>query len=229
MTPTVFRLDPTHMRLRITLLGVFFASLVAGLIVAINLVVNLAHVPSPFDVLAVFLLTGGIAVGISWAAEKFLTTRWPSGRTLSVSNDGIVLSERGGLSIQVDWDKRVNVITWHFKIRQGRAWVPKGWYCVSCQIKQDDALIVPYAFVKPAIAETWADWKAFPELLPRKKVDKGKQDHLLGEIGAQAQLRYAEQDRWHFGVEMKPDDFAQLLTALRQRVPEWETTDTASA
>lgn len=222
MTPTTYRLDPTHMGLRVTLLGIFFVSLIGGLFLAIALVVNVAHLPSPFDVVGVFALAAGIALGVSWGAEKVLTQRWPSGRTLSISSDGLVLAERGGPSTRIDWDQRVNMMTWHFKIRKGRAWVPKGWYCAACQLKQDDAVIVPYTFVKPAIAETWADWKTFPELLPRKKVEKGSQEHLLSEIGAQAQLRYAEQDRWHFGVEMKPGDFAQLLAAVREKVPDWE-------
>ena len=223
MTPTTYRLDPTHMGLRVVLLVVFFGSLIGGVILAISLLVNVAHLPSPFDVLGVFLLASGIAVGISWAAEKLLTRRWPSGRTLSVTGEELLLTERDGTSIRIGWDQRVNVMTWHFKIRRGRAWVPRGWYCVSCQLKQDEVVIVPYTFVKPHIAQSWSGWNAFPELLPRKKTDKSKQDHLLSEVGGQAQLRYAEQDRWHFGVEMKPDDFAQLLAAVRERVPDWET------
>lgn len=227
MSSASYRLDPTHMGLRIALLVIFFVSLISGLILSVFLVVNLAHIPSPYDVFAVFGLACLIAVGAGWVAEKILSRRWPSGRTLNISGEGVLLSERDGDSTKIGWDRRVNVMAWHFKIRKGRAWVPKGWYCVSCQLKQDEAVIVPYTFVKPRIAEAWTEWKAFPELLPRKKAEKGKQEHLLSEIGAQAQLRYAEQDRWHYGVEMKPDDFAALLVTLRERVPEWETPEQA--
>lgn len=222
MSSTTYRLDPTHMGLRIALLGVFFISLVIGVFLAVILVVNVAHMPNPLNVVAIPVVAACVALGSGWGAEKILTRTWPSGKTLHVSGQGVTLNKREGRPTTIAWDQRVNVMTWHFRIRKGRPWVPKGWYCVACQLKQDDVTVVPYTFVRPGVAEAWPEWIAFPELLPRKAEGKSKKEHPLSDIGAQAPLRYAEQDRWHFGVEMTPADFVQLLADVKQHVPDWQ-------
>jgi hypothetical protein len=207
------------MSLRLVLVAVVFAGFIIGFIGSIPLVNSVARVPGPYNVIAVPVIASCVALGAGWAAEKLLTARWPSGRTLLVSHQGITLQERSGASTMIVWDQRINILTWHFVIRRGRAWVPKGWYCLACQLKQDEAAVIAYAFVKPEVAQTIPEWKAFEELLARKVSGKDAKDHPLSDIGAQAQLRYAELDRWHIGVEMAPGDFTQFIAELHQRVP----------
>jgi hypothetical protein len=219
-TTTTNRLDQTHIGLRVALLAIFFASLGIGACVSIAFIDNVVRLENPFNILAIFTLTVLIALGTGWAAEKFLTRNWPSGKTLQITNEGLVLTDRSSEATTIRWDAHINVISWHFRVRKGRAWVPKGAYCLACQLKQDDSMMVLYAFLKPSIAEELPKWKAFSELLPRKG-DGKDHEHQLSEIGEQAPLRYAEQDRWHHGAEMAPDDFIKLLSELAQHVPDW--------
>lgn len=215
-----YRLDPTHMRLRFTVLLVMALAFVIGLVGSI---IVLARMPldSLLRVSMVAMAALGMSLGSGWLAERLLTQHWPSGRTLQLAPDGITLQERSGEKIAIQWGSRINILSWRFVIRKGRAWVPKGSYCLACQIRQDDKVIIPYAFVKPSAAERVPQLAAFEELLPRKSSSKEGQEHRLGDIGGQAQLRYAERDRWFSGAEMLPDDFMQLIAEIQQRVPDW--------
>jgi hypothetical protein len=221
LAPTIYRVDPTHLALRFAVMGAVAAGFFVGLIGALAIGSVVLQTGSSAGFFAA--VTTGIAIGLSggWLAENSLTGRWHSGRTLSVTSEGITLKDRNGNTTRIGWTQGVSVVTWYFVIRKGRAWAPKGWYCLACELKQGDSLIVVYVFVKPEIALALPQWNAFQELLSRKDSGKRAGDRPLSEIGAQAPLRYAEQDRWHFGVEMVPADFAQVISGLSQRIADW--------
>jgi hypothetical protein len=217
----VYKVDRTHMGIRVSVLLIFLVGLVAGFSAAANLLANLPNFDSLLRGALIAAGSIGMAMGCGSLGERFLTERWPSGRSLHITDEGIMLYEKSDETRAIRWANKINILSWRFVIRKGRAWVSKGSYCVACQIRQDDAMIIPYSFIKPSDATEFPGWSAFVEVLPRKSTPKQDQEAALSEIGRQAQLRYAEQDRWQSGVEMMPADFVQMITELQRRVPEW--------
>lgn len=221
MSNTTYRVDPIHSGIRLAVLTIMLIGVGLGIMVIMPALANLLGLTE----LPRLLLTvpGGIAfgIGLGWIAERGLRAAWPSGRWLKVGTEDITLQERSGEMVSLKWANRINVLSWHFVVRGGRSWVPKGWYCVACRLTQDDRMIAPYAFVKPTDAQAMAQWHAFPELISRKHAPKAGKDYQLRQIGEQGPLRAAEKDRWSDGAEMQPDDFAALVAEIDRRLPDW--------
>ncbi len=218
MSDTTYRLDTMHSGLRLAALLVTLISAGLGILV---IAPALARLLGMIDVWAVlFTLFGGSAIGVGagWATERYLRGVWPSGRWLKVDEEAITLRERSGEVVQIRWAEPVDVLSWHFVIREGRRWIPKGWYCIACQLAQEGAAITPYAFMKPDDARRMAQWEAFPELISRKHPPN---EHQRKQAEAQEHLRAAEKDRWNNGAEMTPVDFAALMSEINRRVTGW--------
>lgn len=221
MAETSYRLDITHTGIRLAVLLTMAGMTVAGAFLIIPAIARLLNLPEAATLCVSAL--GGIALGLGtgWGLETLLKRVWPSGRSLLVSADGIMLHNRSAEPIHLAWSKRLNVLSWHFVIREGRAWVPRGWYCVACRLTQEDNVITLYAFMKPSQAQAMPRWASFEQLLSRKRAPKKGEEHHLKQVSEQGQLRAAEKDRWAEGVEMSPQDFISLVTDLDKRVTHW--------
>ena len=209
-----YRVDPNHSSLRLVVIISMAVALLLGLFGAPALLRGLG-------VQGAGLLLGAI-IGIVLAAlaatvsERILRGRWPSGRTLVVSDEAITLHEKTD-SVTLRWDEGINVWAWTFAIAGRRSWVPRGWLCVAMRLMHGDDAITPYAFMPPQRARELEGWNAFVELIPRKEAD-GLDPALLA---SQEHLRGAEEERWWIGAEMEPDDFAELVGVVAGRVDHW--------
>lgn len=220
MSATSYKLDQTHMGVRLALLGASVLTLVVSLFLAGYVVSTILYLTGLSATLLIVIAALAITFGVARLLEHYLINHWPSGRTLEMSEEGLALCDRIGAPVKIDWDKRISLTKWYFVVRKSRAWVPKGSYCVACEIKQNDKSIIPYVFMKPAAAQAMRDWPRFEVLLARSGDSKQNQHHDLAAIGSQARLRSAEHDRWLNGVEMTILDFVALIEELNNRMPD---------
>ncbi len=221
MSETTYRLDVMHPGLRLVVLLVTLAGAGLGILVITPALARLLDIT---DFLAIlFTLLGGSAIGIGagWAAERYLPGIWPSGRWLKVDDEGMTLRMQSHETVSIRWAEPVDVRSWHFVIRTGRRWIPRGWFCVACRLAQHDKVITPYTFMKPIDARALAQWAAFPELISRKQSAGREADHQVQQAGGQEPLWMAERDRWNDGAEMTPGDFATLVAEIDRRAAHW--------
>ncbi len=214
-----YKVDANHGGIRLVVLVILVGGSVLGFVAVSNLVETLTVGPGEICL----TVPGGLALGVTmaWVAERVLRVVWPSGRWIEVFPDRVTLHERSGEPVSIYTDKWVNVLSWHFVIRQRRVSVPRGWCCVALRMLQDENLIAPYAFVKPSVAESIPQWHAFEELISRKHAPKRGREHELKLISEQGHLRTAEKDRWNNGAEMQPADFIALVAELDARLASW--------
>jgi len=208
---TVYNLDPHHEGIRVAVLAIMMGGfLLVPFIVSplLNRIIAAEDAPILCYSLAVGLVIG---LGGSWLAERYLVLVWPSGRSLSLDETGITLHYSEDDQIALQWDHPIETGAWHFIINQRRAWVPRGWYCVSCRLSQNGNTMSPYAFFNPKRVDSIPLPQVFVPLLP-------KEDSLSDE---QAFLHLAEGERWESGVEMNPDEFRRLIKELDDRLENW--------
>lgn len=220
-TDRVFPLDQGHVGIRI---GVFIALLVGGFV---SFIIIMPAILSLFDMFGLpelcITVVGGIAIslGIAVLAEKVLQRVWPSGRWLRLNSGQLTLLDRDTERAVIEWAERVNILSWRITNRKERPWAPKGWHCMACRLLQNEQTIIFYAFVRPADARALPQWMAFEELMSAKTSSQKEEAAQLKQIGEQHQLRAAEKERWDHGVELTASDFAELLTEIHQRIPDW--------
>jgi hypothetical protein len=216
-----YKLDSNHVGIRLVVVLVLFGLSALGAFVIAPAILKALNATAPptFCISAI----GGLALGLggAWGAERGLRTIWPSGRWLKVDDHGLVLGDRRGDETPVNWSERVDVLSWHFLISQRRSPVPKGWYCLACQLREDERTIALYAFLKPSTAEALPQWPAFEALRPLPLPKQGQDPRDI--VDEQKELRTAEMNRWDDGGEMEPDDFVALVEALDARLAQWPT------
>jgi hypothetical protein len=213
---TIVRLDRMHSGIRFFVMLSLIAGIILGWIIILPSLLDGFGLSGPTT--ALFSIVGGIGFGLAlgWGTEQLLLQIWPSGRSLEMAERSIILHEKSGDTVTLALDQRINVIQWYFVIKGGKAWIPKGWYCVALQLTQNETMISPYAFMKPAQAQELANWDKFEELLSRKTAPKQGQEVLLQRYSEQGRLRTAERDRWNIGAEMSPQDMQALIQHLTE-------------
>lgn len=206
-----FAVDSEHSQLRLLIIGMFAAGVVLGYIILNILIPN-----SGLNILA---LLGSLLVGYATAAvsETILKTRWPSGRTLDVTDDQVILSKNGRNEIIINTTEAFNTLTWRFENKR-RARVPKGWYVVAHALQQNDTMLIVYTFASPEQFKAIPQSDRFTTLIAKNKTDKksSNRDALLL-AGEQRRLLEAEQNRWYNGAEMPLADFQTYLLTIRDR------------
>jgi hypothetical protein len=214
-----YRLDSNHVGIRLVVVLVLFVLSMLGAFVIMPAIFKAFNANTP----PMFCISGvaGLALGLggAWGVEYGLRKIWPSGRWVKVNDRGLVLGDRRGDETQVSWSERVDVLSWHFLISQRRSPVPKGWYCLACQLREDEQTIALYAFLKPSVAEALPQLSAFEALHPLPPPRQGQDPRDI--VDEQKELRAAEMNRWDDGGEMEPDDFVALVEALDARLAQW--------
>ncbi len=216
-----YLLDRNHAGIRFAVVLALILGMLLGLLVLMPAALGLLRMTGlpELCVSVVGVLAFGLVV--SWGVEKYLPNLWPSGNRLEVSDEYLILRQGVRESITLKWRDRINVLSWHFVIRRGRTWVPRGWYCAACRLTQDENVISVYSFMKPEQAEQMPQWRGFELLVSAKQAPRRGEEYLLARVAEQGQLRSAEKDRWDSGVEMQPGDFAEFVGLLAARVPDW--------
>ena len=207
-----FQVDPEHGAKRLTIVATFVVGWIVGFAILNTLI--------PGSGLNIIAVLGGFAVtaAVTWAAERFLRQRWPSGRTVEVHEDMIETRKAGVVQQQINGGKHVNVLLWRFKIKR-RSRVPKGWFVVACGLEQENNYLSVYTFMSPEQVNSPQIASRFKTLLGAKEMQGGNQDLRLA--GEQRRLRMAEEQRWMHGAEMSNADFEAYLTQLQKQFPKW--------
>jgi hypothetical protein len=216
----IYAVDRYHAGIRLAVLAALFAGLSFGGF-AIMPVLTAATGWTQIPPLCINVLGGVlIGAGLSWLTEKVLLRLWPSGRSLTVEASHIELKSSGNL-VRIDWTRPINVQSWRFVVPRTRTFVPKGWFCLSCRLAQDDRIVTVYTFANPDEAQKLPQWSAFEHLISQKDATGPGSEHLSAIVSEQGNLRAAERDRWEFGAEMTRADFVDFIATVDARIANW--------
>jgi len=215
MAETEYHVDSNHLGVRIAVLITMLGGFIGG-IVGIPALLRLLGIASGLNILLVVGGAFGLAFGLSWLVEVVLRKVWPSGRSLGVKTDQIILREKDGENVTLAWNA-IDMWSWCFAVDDRRQWVPRGWYCCALRLTEGGQAISPYSFFKPSDAQALPGWEAFQELISEKFAKRPGNEHLAAMVTDQTHLRAAEDERWQQGVEMKADDFVALLDEVQKR------------
>ncbi|MEP7291206.1 MAG: hypothetical protein ABI835_05455 [Chloroflexota bacterium] len=211
----VIPVDKEHSAMRLTIVLIFIAIWIISFIVASIVIPN-----EGLSLLAV-LLGFGVAYALTALLERFLKTRWPSGRVVEIEREGVKLLKKGALQQEMRSEDPVDARLWSFKISK-RARVPKGWSMLACALEYENQFLTIYTFMSPSQLETFELAEQFKKLASQRK---GKSDADAREdlrvAGEQRRLRDAENHRWMFGAEMIPADFIAYISRIKTQFPEW--------
>ena len=224
--PRTMLVDQEHIGLRLVVPLLSFFACIGSYWVGLQLTADMTEGSSLVMLLVVLPGAILIALGTAWGAERLVRRYWPSGRVLKVDSQGISLRNRGRDEVTLNWRGRVNVLAWRFVIPPRRGRVPKGWYCMACELVQDDRSMTVYAFLPPNEAKEVAHYDRFVPLASRKTWERATPAERLA-MGDQARYQSAEMQRWDRGAEMDRGDFAALVGIIGRRVQEWSHGDSA--
>jgi hypothetical protein len=153
--------------------------------------------------------------------ERVIKPRWHSGRHLELDQQSLTLvdkrhgrHERNRLA----WSEPVHVDGWYFEVPTRRGRVPKGWYCVSVHLSQNDQEVIVYTFMSPEDARQMKQWESgFTQLVSEKSSflnTKRRAVHHARQAAQYKKLKGYEQERWSDGAEISPEDFQGINDLL---------------
>lgn len=210
---TNIAVDPEPMSLRLTLVGLLFASLVVSYIVF-----NVLFPGVGLNLIAIIASVVAAAVSVQ-LFEKLLKPVWRKTRFVQVTPDAIRLVSKNRVQYQINPQLQVNVLMWHFPI-QRRTRVPKGWHLVACALEQDEIYIPVYTLVSPQEFEEINKSGRFTQLQNIKK-EFGRDERDMRLAGQQRRLHIGESARVFDGAEMIKSDFEFYLSRLETLFPRW--------
>ena len=171
-----------------------------------------------------------VALAIVWVAERVMKRYWPSGRSVTLTNDGIQVQADDDTPVQLNQSSDVIPLFWHFDLRGwqrgGRERrVPRNWLCLAVELKAGKKRTIIYTYASKQKAQTWlaADSNKiqFHEISPREVYDNSIRSRLSGpsrpEIpaavlsGKDGRYWLAERRRWTEGFELPPKEFEAFM------------------
>ncbi len=214
-------LDAEHAGIRLALPLLTVAGFAVGLAVAtaISNVLNLSSVAGCLS----FSLAIGLALLTAVLGDRVLKQRWPSGRSLALSPEGLRLRDlrkNRQHEAYLAWDRRFNLLAWRFAVQRGSARVPKGWQMLGLQLIQDEAQLTLYTFMPAKEAGALNGFGTFVPLTTRSAIEKG--DLSLREMSEQRRLLKAEDERWRDGGEVRREDFPALWEEINAHLQGWQ-------
>jgi hypothetical protein len=207
--------DRFHGGVRAAALFMWLAAIVVVFIV-LRLVVGLFIADlGGAGVLVLVVLAVVLAQPLAFLGEKWLVTRWPSGRALRLEPNKLVWQERAGAQT-FDLTTTLNYWRWRFVVKRRRGGrIPVGHQLFALRLVQGDEEFSVYTFLAPTAAQAAAERYSFYEL--RRPSDAAQA--TLG--GRDAIFLAAEDARWQGGAELDPADFEALLQHLAARAPDF--------
>lgn len=144
----VIRLDAEHVGVRLLLPFLTILGFVGGYAIASSLASSLLADNSIGCAAFTTAIAGAVVMAL--LADRVLKRIWPSGRLFSIDAEGLTVHDpRLSQQTRLIWDKRINMLAWHFVIQRGSARAPRGWIVLGCQLVQDDALLTFYTLRLP--------------------------------------------------------------------------------
>lgn len=234
-TPLILHAEPEHDGIRITVLFSLVVGLVVGFL-AVGQIIRLLNGGSIPDYVLIASCFGSLPISfaIVWLTESTLKRIWRSGITLTLTPPGTLTLRTGqGEEKTVSLHDELHQTNWFFSMkgypRGGRERrVDKGWFCLACELQQDEEQLIFYAYAPAKIATQWAENGAvtppFQQIYPPELYDtsiRGRmgpptRPTIPPEVVRGANGRYwlAERRRWTQGLELSTADFATLLTFI---------------
>jgi hypothetical protein len=216
---TIIPVDQEHAGIRLLIPILAVAGIIAGFILGVGLINAIDE--------SISGVCGGIPMAAIMAAiflsvtENFIKPRWPSGRHLELSQDALtVIDKRRGRQLRqtFHWSQPLHVSGWYFEVPSRRGRVPKGWYCVSVHLLQEEKEAIVYTFMDANEARQIKRWDAgFTQLISEKR--SAPNTHHRPAQGARQtalykKLKAYEQERWLDGAEISPTAFQEITNLL---------------
>lgn len=203
--PITISVDREHGGLRLAIAVIFIFLVIVSFIV-LNLLI-------PANTLNLLALIGALVIGgvITNIFEQQLKQRWPSGKTLILSESEIALQKIAHTRFTAANTEKATTHRWAFQI-QKRTRVPKGWYMVAVAIEKDDDTLAIYTLLPPEAYHTLNEDESF--IVLSKSADIPTDDMRLA--GKQKRLQEMEAIRWQMGVEASPEDFETVLQHIER-------------
>ena len=148
--------------MRLAIVLTFIAVWIVGFIIFSYVIPN-----EGFSLLAV-LLGFALAYGVTALLERYLKTRWPSGRVVQVDKDGVKILYKSKQQHEMLSEDPVNTHFWTFKISK-RARVPKGWSMLACALEYENEYLTVYTFMSPNQLSTLESADDFKKLIAKRK------------------------------------------------------------
>lgn len=229
--PTILHADQEHAGLRTAVFVSLFVFLVASFLGIQALLTALGAVDYAF-----IASCGGalpVALGIVWGIEKLLKRYWPSGRSVTLTHNGIQLQTEEAAQWEITRAHEPTALFWYFDLRGwqrgGRERrVPRTWLCLAVELKSGKKEAVVYTFLPKNVARTWLareDGLHFHEIYPREVYDNSLRSRMGGpsrpEIpaavltGKDGNYWLAERRRWTEGFELPPQEFEQFMNHIQ--------------
>lgn len=235
---TVLHADQEHSGLRTAVFGLLFVTLLLAYF-GIRALIG-AFSPGDLPDFTFVIACGGafpIALALVWLAEKGLKRRWPSGRFVVLTNDGVQIETKEEEPVQFNRSNGLVSLFWTFDLsgwqRGGRERrVPRNWICLAAQISSGKNQAVVYTYSPKSQAQNLIDMSDgqlnFHEIFPKEIYDNSIRSRLSGpsrpEIpaavltGKSGQYWLAERRRWQEGFELPLKEFEQFVTHIQTKL-----------
>ena len=235
----VLNADQEHAGLRVVVMLIVIASFVIGFFILNSF---LSGSLSDDSLVAAYALPLSCVLALLFAlaaagvSEALMKRYWSSGRRVVIDERGLQATLPEGKEANLEWSGRVWAIRWHFSL----AGYPRGgrerrltakYYCLACQLQQDDVRIIVYGYLKGVEVEPLLAGGDFHKLEPAEYYEGGTFRRLRGATdrpklptkvltGKDGPYWLAEQRRWTNGIELTAGDFAMFYEAIQERVEE---------
>lgn len=234
-SPQILHADQEHAGLRTAVFFLLFITLVAAFFGIRALLTALSPVGTP-DYAFVASCAGALplALFLVWLAEMGLKRHWPSGRSITLTNDGLHMQTETDKQWQITQGQEIVPLFYYFEMRGwprgGRERrVPRTWLCLAVEVKAGKKQAIAFTFMPPNKARSWLDTAVGPaqfhQIQPRDVYGKSIRARMSvpsrPEIpaavltGADGSYWLAERRRWTEGFELTTKQFEQFMNHIQ--------------
>jgi hypothetical protein len=235
-TPTVLHADQEHAGLRTAVSFLLFLFLLLAFFGIRAVLTGLSSSGVP-DYAFVASCGGAIPVALTlvWLAEILMKRYWPSGRSVTLTSDGIQMLTENSKQWAITQAHEPLPLFWYFDLRGwqrgGRERrVPRNWLCLAVELKAGKKQAIVYTYLSSRQADSWLDSTnrhlPFHQISPRDVYDNSIRSRMKGpsrpEIPAavltsnDGKYWLAERRRWTEGFELPPKQFEQFMNHIQK-------------
>ncbi len=237
--PLVLHAEQEHPRLRFAVVAALLV--VYGLsFFAFRALIRLAPGDLASFALAIScVLSALVALGVTWGLEKWLKTAWPSGYSLVLGDKTLQVNQPELEPLSFSWSAATDLLGWYFSLHGYKRGgperrVPDNWYCLACQVQQDDRRLIIFTLAAPAkVAHhlegqgTGVDFhkinpaEVYESSLSSRFQPPSRPQTIPTQVltGKDGRFWLAEQRRWQEGLELPLKEFGIFLDYLQAHNP----------
>ena len=232
-TPITLHADQEHDGLRTAVIFILIALFFASYWL-VNALLGLDALASVRDYAVSVSCVLGVIVALiaTSVVEKLLKRYWPSGRSITLDDDGFQAQFRRQNPLHFQSNGSMTRLNWSFNLsgyrRGGREKrLPAKWMCLACQLQQDDQRLIVYSYMPPRNAAVWLNESnpaKFQSIDLAEVADKSFSARVKMPIrpeitnemltGKDGRYWLAERNRWDSGLELTQEDFATFMQYL---------------